>query len=540
MRGGKILLFRFLRSHYFVLLLSLLFTGYFLSPLFYSLVTTPPETVNLLVGHYYEDYFEYLSFVAQGKAGSLFISNLFTNNDPGRYFPVWWPYSLIGFLPYLFRLNIPSPFLYWTASFILIVLSAITAFKLIGFVIDNKSRNAKLAAFILFLTSCGFYVFKGGKIIQLDFWYSNGFPVSKFNMGTPHHQLSQLIFLWLILAVISLIEKKFTHKTACIYILLVILLTLLSPVLLLLFSLALVPAIVLRPGKITRKDLFYFLPPLASTALSLIIFKNTFLASVFVAGKQWDIDHLFYPSSLQFIKAIGPLLILSPFALKGYLSKVSFGRIFLLSAGIISAFFILIPFPDSQNNILKFAGFHNLRFQTLSFYILLSVMAAEIISLVRNRLLFWACITAFFIFALPVFINSWSQTSGNLLGASYLNLMPKDLYEGMRYLKKQNLGVVLTSAKSGLGLVVPALSLQRVYFGRSIFTPSINIRLDTVNKFYGLEMTASEAQGFLKRESITYVVLSNLDLNEKEVFERYPFMSLIFTNGEIRIFKTGT
>ena len=51
-----------------------------------------------MVGHYFEDYYEYLSFIKQGQKGSIILENLFDGRDETKIIVPWWPYSLLGFL----------------------------------------------------------------------------------------------------------------------------------------------------------------------------------------------------------------------------------------------------------------------------------------------------------------------------------------------------------------------------------------------------------------------------------------------------------
>jgi len=59
--------FRYNRNQLLVCLISVSYALLLLSGVISTIIHKPKDTVNMMVGHYYEDYYEYLSFVKQGQ-----------------------------------------------------------------------------------------------------------------------------------------------------------------------------------------------------------------------------------------------------------------------------------------------------------------------------------------------------------------------------------------------------------------------------------------------------------------------------------------
>ncbi len=576
-----------------VIFICLIFSLFLISPVVLTLFKTPPNTVNMLVGHYYEDYYEYLSFIKQGQKGNLIPVNFFDNNDRSSLFSPWWPYSLMGFVSYIFHLDIPPSIIYWigagTFSFILLTLTFIAVSTLL-----KKERPIiQLMSFLLIITSSGFFnIFDTlkdplHKIIPYDFWYSAGSPFSRYNIGTPHHQITHIIFLIMVLFAINHYQKPLKLITFAVYFILSLLLLTLSPPQLLLFWLAyLVATIVVvishlftgdardgftlnvftmkgipngahppaggehHLGKLERQDpqimINKMFLPLITTIICLapiayFFYKYSLSSPAYISAKLWDIHHFYYPGLSLFILTTGPLILLALFGLIVYFSKLSFEKLFFFFITFFSFLFILVPINISPTggNILAFIGIHNQRFNTPHSYLFLGVAAILFIKAIfKKPVRIVAVSLLILIFSSLSLFGSWLAHSQDPYSVGFLQFIPKEQYIGLQVLEKdKDDSVVLASPQSLLGLIIPAVSNKRVYLGRSIFTMNLDEKTAIANKFYSMNLTPNEAREFLIKENIGIILLSTFEPNEKEFFEHYNFLKIEYKNSNLTIIR---
>jgi hypothetical protein len=527
---------------FFAVIISLTAVVYFLSPLLINVINTPKDAVNLWVGHYFEDYFEYLSFIKQGTQGKFLYHNLFTNNDNSLLSVPWWPYWLIGYLGFISHLKITPEILYWLASSVLIMIYLVLSYKVITGFLGRGKRS--LVAFLLYLCASGIYIIgiKGGfNINPYDFWYSIGPPQARFNIGTPHHQLTHIFFILAILIILAQSKKpEFNIKKMVLFSLVILVLVFLSPLQILLLFLAL--ALTIFTGLVTLKFNYkIYLPYLYLTFLTMLLslIINSFLLSspTMISVKKWDIEHLFYPSLRIFILTMGPALILGMLGVYKYLKNADGGKYILFFVTMTSFFLILVPIPNAQGNIFTRLGFHNLRFQTPMSFIFLSISAIEFLATILKKPIFFRIgIIILLCYFSPVLISSWKNSLNGFQSLAYLNYMPEELYRGVKTLEKSDKGgTVLTSIQSFLGLAVPGISGRKVYFGRSIFTLDIAKKAGEVNNFYALTMEKETTKRFIQKEKIDSILLFWNDPIPERVISAYPFLELVFRNRDIAV-----
>ncbi|MBM3283935.1 hypothetical protein FJY90_06885, partial [Candidatus Gottesmanbacteria bacterium] len=231
-----------------VFFICLAFSIFLISPILSTLPATPPDTVNMMVGHYFEDYYEYLSFIKQGQKGSLILENLFDSTDRVKITIPWWPYSLLGFLGNLFHLQIPAQLIYWFSSVAFCFIILLTTFTAVKTLLPGEKFSFQLLAFLLIIFSCGFFnIFDILKtpiqIIPYDFWYSIGPPFSRYNIGTPHHQATQIILILALLFSIARLHRPYALATLGGHLMFSFLLLILSPPQLILFWLSYVTTV---------------------------------------------------------------------------------------------------------------------------------------------------------------------------------------------------------------------------------------------------------------------------------------------------------
>lgn len=111
-----------------------------------GLAKTPPGQVFLATGHYYQDYLQYLGFIAQGLRGH-WLPRMYTGiGDNSVYFYLE-PYVLFGQLSRLFHF---SPiFTYWLSIFIMTVIFTCLIFLVIRLCLKNKPFYLQMTALLI-------------------------------------------------------------------------------------------------------------------------------------------------------------------------------------------------------------------------------------------------------------------------------------------------------------------------------------------------------------------------------------------------------
>lgn len=525
-----------------VLTISLLFSFFLISPVLMTIPKTPPNTVNMMVGHYYEDYFEYITFIKEGQKGQILISNLFTNDDNSKFLSVWWPYSVMGFITYLLKIDIPVQFVFWFSSAVFSFVFFILVFATISRLLPLEKPLTKLFAFLFVLFSGDFFIVALSPILTLtpiNYWYAIGSPFSRFSNAVPHHQLMQIIFL----AGLFFVSRKnksinIIKETAVLFILSLLLLSL-SPPHLILFWLATfitksIYILILKAGDARgRALLFSFL-----LTLPIAFFLNQFVSSSpsLLAGKIWDINHYFYPSLSLFVQNTGPLLILAILGLPFYFSRFSLSKLLFFSATLFSFLFVLTP---QLTPVLRFAGIHNLRFNSAVSYIFLSVSSILFIDrILRKPLIKFAVFSSLLSFFLVSLYANWRIMLKVPYRAGNLQFVPVPLYQGIKLLDKvndDNSKTVLTTPNSLYSLLVTSIAGKRVYLGRTIFTLDMGKKAAVVDTFYTFKMTPNEAKDFLEKEKIGFILFSPWEVDTEKILTKYDFLKMSFQNGYLII-----
>lgn len=521
-----------------IIFISIYFSLLIIFPVLLTSFNEPKNTVNWFVGLYYQDYYEYLSFIKQGQQGHLLLQNLFTNDDPTKIFTSWWIYPVIGFLSRVISPTLHLATVYWTATIILGVIFLYLNYYAIELLLKKESFVTKLLSFLLLLTATGFYNLK---LVPFDFWYSIGTPFSRFSFGAPHHQIAHIAFL---LAVILLIridpETKPWQKTIILLFFSLLLLVSSPPILFLLWLVYFTGLSVYYFKSNWKTKLIKYLPFIISVCFVLpivYVVKQALGSSpTIVSGNQWDLKSFYYPTIWLFILTTGPLLILAIFGFNEYFKKISFGKLILFLITFFSFLFCLIPIILFSKNILSLFGFHNLRLLISPSYIFLVLSSVLFLKKILNKKWLYACIVLLIFFTPPLY-TTWKNNLKTPYNAAYLQFMPNDMYTGLKSLEsnKSN-GVVLTSPGSSLGIVVPAISGRTVYFGRTIFTLNYDEKQQKANDFYQMRMSEEEAIQFIKKKGVTEIVLTAWEADKTQFVNRYSFLKPIMTNNQITIF----
>ncbi|NCN83113.1 MAG: hypothetical protein GW947_04050, partial [Candidatus Pacebacteria bacterium] len=89
-------------------------------------------------------------------------------------------------------------------------------------------------------------------------------------------------------------------------------------------------------------------------------------------------------------------------------------------------------------------------------------------------------------------------------------------------------------SKYYMGNQIPAHTDSRVFFGHLLQTPNAIERQKQIAEFYGGKLSDSQALEFLQTNNIEYVYYGR---EEKGFVLVYPFLNLVFENGETKMYQ---
>ena len=504
---------------------------------------TPQGMVYLWTGHYYLDYFYYLTPIAQGARGILLSFSQAATDDPTRFIHLW-PYTFIG---YITKFSNLSPIaIYWLSIFILSFLLAFLIFKTTEKLLEKESFGAKITAFLFSLFATPFFipVFQG-KVLNLnlyDFWYSNSTFFRRFE-PIPHHLLSSVFILIAFLKTASLIRilNKLTYKQVVLNSLLVGFLS--SAVLSFNSFNMLVPFSALS-GTVFLFILLYFWKKDYRKVLCLFIFlvisagmfgitglgfKNYYANSIFASVFK-EVELALHQNSgfKTVFLSHGPLLIFSLFGLAGFLKKLDPLKILLM-------IFFLLSYGLYFSSIDKILGTHNGRFLSPLNYILLGSLAVLAIKKIRFSFIIIVILLLYF---LPVNLKVFGDILNDRNISSPISYLPKGIVDGFRFLDKYpEKGDVLLTPSQFLGTVMPIYTYRRTYVARQIITPNYIDKNIRTSSFYIGAMSNEQAYAFLKKNGLRFVVLTSIEGYDVKPLFKYPFLREIYKNKDIIIFK---
>jgi len=539
-----------------ILCISTLYSLFLLSGTLTSIIKTPKETVNMMVGHYYEDYYEYIAFVKQGGYGNIIFHNPFTNDDKGTLFVPWWPLTLTGFI-YSLILKLPASLAFWISSFINMIVFFVLSFKAIDLIMKKCSYRNKLFAFMLSLISSSYFSLENWQTFKINIynnWTSIGFPFTRYNIGTPQHQLANIIYILSIIILAKVLQQKINWKTYGWYFSLSLVLLLTRPINAVVLWFAIFLSLVIenvRPisnkslktilfkVKKTLKESFplYFLS-IITLLIFLLLIKLLNTSQAYQNSMNTEIHNFRYPAIKEYLLSVGIILPLAILGLPYYLKHFSFMRlVFLITSGI-SIFMLLVPIQIHGENILSLFYVQNLRFNNPLTYVFLGTCAVEPLRRLGKGKVFYLAVILVLLFNIPSLFIAWREAIvwPNTISPSYLQFMPNDMYKGIKNLENSNPNkIILTSLKSKLGMMVPSISGCTVFLGINDFTLNMNNKVKTANQFFSLEMDQETAKKFLSSERISEILITKLDGRETLYLERYPFLSKTYSSDNLII-----
>ncbi len=533
-----------MRMYWKHILIGAIITLYLLflySPLLLLQKQAPTGTVNMMVGHYYEDYYEYLSFVKQGQQRQWYLLNLFTTDDPSRFWIPWWPYLIIGWLSFGADITIS----YWVAAVFLTGIYLFLIFLSVRALLWKKPFLLQLGTFLLTFCSSSLYYFSDGMVIVSGFWGALGSPFARFSIGTPHHQVTNIVLLLSLLLLGKTIRRFRLVTVSTVMVISSAALFLLSwaQMLLLWGGYVMVTISAFPLGGVRRYTIeqwmLRWIPLLIS---SLCILPCTFILKQSVAASptlsvapQWDLQNMYYPSLLQYAAGTGLLFILAPLGLFSFLKIKDPLRLLLLGASVTSLVFTLVPLRVGSIDLLRMLSMHNFRFSTTLILLVAALSTVDLLLRLTKRMYFvYLGICMIIAFFVPVLGSYW-QMQANGAATWDIIFMPHSTYAMIESLDRpDHRGAVLTSPTLAYGLVIPALTGRPVFFGRSIFTLDFDRKREEAESFYAGRMDHLSAKTFLMRNRITNIVLNAGDMPATGMQKEYPFLIID------REYATGT
>lgn len=517
----------------------------------FSLVR-PPETVYIGVTHFHEDYFYYLSQVAQGAEGSWKTSNLFTSESVPPV-SLWLPNILLGKIA-----SVLNAYPWTIYNWALFLVSVITLFLTYLFCrrlytgSDRLTIFKRTGAFIIAVTTSMAYSIKfdpDGIISIATKSYFYNFTASLNRIGGVFHLVLQNALSISVLLIGSdiiglLIKKETGLKTLMRTILLSILLvalTLINPVytLINLISLA-ISAVILLWGKpdirLSSKILYLALVALTPLLIPYAVIRGALQNDFYRYFRSWEAT--IKPASTgEVIGSMGMIFYLALPGLGFYLKKLTVLRSVTLAWLLVQFILYFSPVPG----YLRIPYFRLLQPPS---YTVMGVAAMEILILpyhllhrfryAKTGIIVSAIFVGLYVsLQVPAIRSELDARLQNHILPSWLNNVERETMAGLLFLKSKPAG--LTLSIGNLELLVPVVSVKPVYVGHSSLTLDYPRKIGLAAKFFSRNMTPVEAREFLNRENIKYIISRNDNVDSAALSLKVPDMAVIYKNKTVTV-----
>lgn len=509
---------------------------------------TPTGMAYMWTGHYYLDYFYYLTPIAQGIRGAL-VAYQQGATDDGTFYPHLWPYVVLGWIGRV--LNLTPIATYWIAVFILSVVLSILILLTIQNILEKETIWLKFGAFLLTLFSAPFYKIESNNLQFLDFWYSTSTFFRRFE-PIPHHLLTSILVLTIFLVfsrflkdVDKLSLSRTLKKTILICLLLVLILSFNSYNVVVPFASVLSTNFIYIFWRSKRKSLrtvgvlmFFILSAMILLGISAFVLKNYYVSTSFMSNfKSTELNLHQNPGIKLALLALGPTIILGLFGLRIFLERKSAIKILFISLFILSYVLYFSP-------IDKIIGTHNGRFLTPLSHVLVGSLAVlgirqigEFFGRFRKGISVLLFLTVF-IYSAAANVRAFVDIINDRNISSPISYIPKNITLGFeKFDRLPDKGNVLLTPSQFLGTVLPVYSGRKTYVARQIVTPNYIDKNIRTSNFYLGTMTDADAYNFLKKNDLKFVVLTSIEGYDVAPLYRYPFLKEIYKNKDIVIFE---
>jgi len=485
------------------------------------------------IAHYYQDFFLYSSFIAQGMRGS-WVSGypLFTNEPlPSTWY--YWFYVCIGRIGSV--TNLTAPVLYTLALFVCIALIIILTWKLIIRIFP--SRFITVVAYLFLLTASNFS--SGTRNLLGITWFS---PTPALHrLGGVPHQAAQtvLIFFLILLATPYFSQKKIPQNRIVFTVLLSFVSALINPMhTLLLAASAIAVGMLKKQTRITCRFIGILLAPALLGAF--LVTKELSGQQLFALARNWEMAQYMSTSPVDWLLSLGPILILIPFGIIPFFRKKQPLHMLISMYGALSVVAYFSPIPD-------LVSVARIRWLHPSSYILFPLLAASgfqwIISHVRISkpdIRAYAILIMYLGFTMPaVFIQitdrMQSFSSGSI--TQELNHVPTSIIQAFDFMSihTKTESVILTDPQLPYDTAIPAFTARRSFTGHLLHTLYPEEKQLLRASFFSHTMNESDAESFLKNHRITTILVSK----ESKIVEWYPFLTKQYGNDLVSVYETS-
>lgn len=480
-------------------------------PLIKASASAPPNTVFTMVHNYILDYYIYLYHIAQGQNGNLISYELHTS-EPHIGTLTRIEYTLPTFI--ISPLKLPPYIVYHYLRLFYAIFFALSVYYFVSLFAKNSFQRIFL--FFLSYASAGFIKIttEGPTTFITHLTQIDAMRRSTF---IPHYTLSNGLFLF----ILAFIFKNRVAPAAV----LLFFLTLINPFHSIIILIVLSISFVLRKFSL-RNLLFLLLSFLPSFLYVFFVYSQEPLSIIKVwESKQFD-DFAF--NFKNYLLTIGPIIFLSPFGALIALKKGGLKNISIVVITIIIYIFL------SSTKLFFITGISNFRFYGFPTFVFLGIFAFYTINLIKKPFVKHALFAIMIIISSFFYLTVYRQISSEFKNYPYNAYIPKELHDGFLWIKNNSLQNDIVLTRFITGNMLPAFSARRVFIGHQITTINFPQKLALVEKFYTNQMTAPEAQKFLKDNNITLVFVG---LEESSInVNQYPFLKPAYKNSSTTIY----
>jgi hypothetical protein len=547
---------KILKRHWELVLITLIVFGLTLANSWHIVsryFTRPPNTIFIGISHYHEDYFYYLSQLAQGAQGAWRVSNLYTA-EPIPPQLLWWPNILLGKIAALTQL--PAWTVFDLALIIIAAFSLVAVYWTIRLIYPNDSSKRVAAFLIAAMTSTFYFVSRtpdgSWSIVPHQFFYNYTSSLNRLG-GVFHLILQNILSIIMIVSGAKIFDHIFWQKypprmflanvaTAAVS---AFLLMFINPVYIItnagtLTITALILTVwkrppVMRLTKLLAAGLVITLP-LTIPYLSMQIALREFYFQYF----RWWETNVKRVTPEEFFLSLGPLAILAVIGLIPFLKKDRALRL----TGVIWAFFPLTLYFTWIPIKFQFPFF---RLPQPPHYLVFGALAAEALFLPSQlfshlgkprfgRFVFTVLVIVWCLIQLPAINLEVKARNQSHALQSWLNYLPPGLKEGMDFLKNAPDQKSLVLAINNVELITPALSGRKVFVGHHSITLNYPEKITAASRFFIRAMTPDEGRSFIRDNRIGYILWRHADGPADTLSAYYPFLSVAFRNNEMTVF----
>ncbi len=509
-----------------VLIISLIFTMLNSLALIVYKIQQPVNTIYIGITHWYEDYFFYLSHLTQGAMGAWLTGNSFTTEAIPQTL-IWWYNIILGKIVGLTGLY---PWLVYDASVVILSFLYIILMYLVlqALFLNNKVRA--IISLLIALVSTNFFTISTNPPAITPITYFYAYTTAFNRLGGVSHLIAQNILSLLVIYTYSQFIQSPVWKWTVLIVLSFTFLFIIAPVYFL------VDTLVIFLGLVYFGNLKLFTPLLFSlaTALPIVIHEKQAFSHFFYQWmRSWETS--FAPvAPLTLLLSMGAVVPLVFVGLKSFFSVKSPLRIF----GGLFAFAPILIYFSTLPALFKLPVF---RFLQPPAYVFLGAMSylgvIAIGNLFKKNLRAWVAagiLAGFFLLQLPPLAIELKEKISSYYLPSPLNYLNKDIYKGLASLKdKQDYRVVL--ATNNLEFFVPVITGLTTYSAHRTLTYDYDRKVKEVFDFYSGFMKEGQAQEFLTKNNIGYILWNKQD-GPNDLNRFYPFLEVFHENPGLFIF----